>query len=133
VAFSNAPIFVALPKAWAVIVPATLDTSLTAPSNTATLLTAGSNGSKVDRIRLAQLITTATVTIVNLFLYDGSTYHLFDFFSIPSAVLSTTVEVIPTDKYYDDLVLATSWSLRCTVTTAAAQSAFKLTVLGGDF
>lgn len=127
------PIFAATPKAWAGIAPATADTSLTAPTNVTTVVTAGSSGTKIEQLRCNQLATTSATSIVNVFLYDGSTYHLFDFFSMATATLSTTSEVTPTDKFYQNLVLQSGWSLRITVTTAGAQSNFKVLAFGADF
>ena len=127
------PVFAATPKAWGVTTPASADTSLTAPSTTATLLTAGASGSKVEQIRLTPVATTASVYIVNLFLHDGATYHLFDFFTAPAQTLSTTAETVPVDKYYPNLVLPSGWSIRVTVTVGTVASAFKLTGFGGDF
>lgn len=129
------PAFASTPKSWAVIVPATLDTSLTAPANVATVATAGASGSMITRIRLTILGTISTVTQVNLFLYDGSTYHLYE----QSVVLGQTVSSTTSspsntyDKYYTDLVLQNGWSLRATVTTASGQSLIKVMAHGGDF
>ena len=127
------PAFAATVKAWAVTTPASADTSLTAPSTVATLLSAGASGSKVEQVRLTPVATTASTYIVNLFLYDGSTYHLFDFFTVAAQTLSTTAETVPADKYYTNLVLPNGWSVRATVTVGTVASAFKLTAFGGDF
>lgn len=129
-----APVFAATPKAWAVISPATLDTSLTAPTNTATLVTAGSSGSKVEQIRINYVATISAACVLNIFLHDGSTYHLFDTLTVPvTTTVSTASAGVTTDKYYTNLVIQSGWSIRCTVTTSAGQSAFKVVAFGGDF
>src|SRR5437868_14618159 len=130
---SSAPSFASTPKAWGVTTAATLDTSKTAPTNTATLVTGGANGSKVEQVRCMQLATTNAVVLVNLFLYDGTTYHFFDFFEMWAGLIDTTHEVKPQDLFYDDLEIPNGWSLRATVTTAEGQSNFKLTAWGGDY
>lgn len=127
------PIFASTVNNGAGLVPATLDTSLTAPTNTTTVFTAGASGSKVEQLRLTQILTTASTTVVNVFLYSGATYYLFDQFTTAATTLSTTSEPSPVDRYYTNLVLKTGWTVRCTVTTSAGQSAFVLQAFGGDF
>ena len=127
------PAFAATPHAGCFLTPATLDTSLTAPTNTSTVFTAGASGSRVDTIRICQVATTSGAGVLNIFLYDGSTYHLIDLYAYGAATLSTTSEAQPVDIYYQNLVFATGWSIRVSVTTAAGQSAFKVTAFGGDF
>jgi hypothetical protein len=127
------PAFAATPHAGAVITPATLDTSLTAPTNVATLFSAGASGSRVDTIRITQVASSASAGIVNIFLFDGVTYHLLDNFSFGVVTLSATSEAQPVDLYYQNLVFATGWSLRVTVTSTGGQSAFKVIAFGGDF
>lgn len=133
---ATAPTFAATPKAWAGTVPATLDTSNTAPTNVTTIVTAGASGSKIEEIRIVQVASTTGSGILNIFLYDGSTYHLFEPVSTPAVTLSTTVPN-PADQIfignYSNLVIPSGWSLRVAVTVATAQSAFKVLAFGGDF
>lgn len=126
------PAFAATPHAGAALTT-TADTSLTAPSNVATVFTAGANGSRVDIIRIMQVASTAAAGVLNLFLYDGSTYHLFDQYTYAVVTLSTTSEANPVDLYYSMNEFATGWSIRATVTTSAGASAFKVIAWGGDF
>ena len=114
------------------IVPATADTSLTAPTNTTTILTAATAGTKIEQIRITQVDTTSSAGLVNLFLYDGSTYHLFDQYAFSALTLSASVYLTPVDLYYANLILSNGWSLRATVTVAGAVSAFKVLAFGGD-
>jgi diphthamide biosynthesis methyltransferase len=53
----------------------TADTSLTAPTTVGTVLTAGSNGTRIDYIDI-QGVANTVAGIVNLFIYDGTNYHL---------------------------------------------------------
>jgi hypothetical protein len=133
---ATSPIFASTPKTWAGTVPATADTSLTAPANQTTIVTAGASGTMITRIRLTLLGSiTGTVTQVNLFLYDGATYHLYEQCVISArSVSSTTSEPSNLfDKYYTDLNIQTGWSLRATVTTAAGQSLVKVIAHGADY
>lgn len=133
---ATAPTFAATPKAWAGIAPATLDTSNTAPTNVTTIATAGASGSKIEEIRIVQVASTTGSGILNIFLFDGTTYHLFEPVSIPAVTLSTTVPN-PSDQIfvgnYSNLVIPSGWSLRISVTVATFQSAFKVLAFGGDF
>ena len=130
---ATSPQFAATPRAAGVLTPTTLDTSLTAPANTTTLWTAGASGSKVDIIRINQVATTATTGIVNLFVYTGTVYYLFDTYTFFATTLTTSTELQPVDIYYNALVLQTGYSLRVTTTVAGGQAAFSLLAFGGDF
>lgn len=128
------PIFASTINRNAGLVPATADTSLTAPTNATTVFTAGSNGAKVEEIRLVPLTTfTAGQVVVNLFIHDGSTYKLFDTWTSPAATVSTTSGATPTIKPYPNLVLKNGETIKATVTVAAGQSLVAVHVLGADF
>ena len=127
------PSFAATPETWCGLVPATADTSLTAPTNVTTLGTAAASGTKIDSIT-CQAVGTTVAGVVNVFLYDGSTYHLFDQFLVPAVSSSTTARAWRQARSYTDLVLpSSSWSLRVTNTVAGNQSMIKVTATGGDF
>jgi hypothetical protein len=127
------PQFASTPIAWAGLVPATADASLTAPTNVTTLGTAGASGSKVDEIT-CQAVATTVDGVVNVFLFDGSTYHLYDQFLVPAVTSSTTAKAWRSSRLYTNLVLpSSSWSLRVTVTVAGLQSLIKVTAIGGSF
>jgi hypothetical protein len=130
---ATAPAYAATPVCWSGLVPATADTSLTAPSNTTTLGTAGTNGTKIEEI-VCQGVGTTVAGVVYIFLYDGSTYHLFDFFIVPAYTSSTSVGAWRASRQYQNLILpANTWTLRCTVTTAGDQSMVKVTATGGSY
>lgn len=130
---ATTPAFAATPVAWSGLVPGTADTSLTAPTNVTTLGTAGANGTKIDAI-VCQGVGTTVAGVVNIFLYDGSTYHLYDQFLVPAVTSSTTARAWRQARSYTDLVLpSNSWSLRTTVTVAGDVSLVKVTATGGSF
>jgi hypothetical protein len=130
---ANDPQFAATPLYGVALTPATLDTSLTAPTHTAQILASQTNGCKIEQIRFVQVATTAAAGIVNLFLYDGTNYRLFDFYTFAAVSLSTTSELAPVDKYYPNLIIPTGWQLVCSVTVAAGQSAFNVHAFGGAY
>lgn len=133
---SAQPEFAATPKIWPGL-PATADTSLgvSAPTAFVTLGTAGSKGSKLHRIVMNQVATIATATVINLFMSDGSVYHLFETVNIPAFTVTTTNQQDFTkifDRSYPDIDIQATWSLRATVTTTSGQSAIKILAFVGD-
>lgn len=129
---TNPTFFGAAINRGAVTTPATLDTSTTAPTNTATVTSGGASGSKIELIRIMQVATTSAAGILNIFIYDGTNYQLVDWYAYGAVTLSTTVQSSPVDLRYDNLFLKSTDSLRVTVTTSAGQSAFKVFSFGGD-
>jgi len=128
---ATTPAFAATVNNGSAIASATLDTSLTAPTNVATVLTAGASGSKIEEV-VVQGLGTTVAGMCNLFLYDGATYHLLDQFTIAAVTSSTTAPAFRTYRTYSNLVLKTGWSLRFTVTVAGLQSLLKMSAFGGD-
>lgn len=111
---------------------ATLDTSLTAPTNVATVFTAGASGSKIDQITYQGLATTVA-GVINVFRHDGSTYHLIDQVLVTAVTSSTTAVAFQAVRTYENLLLKNGETLRFTVTVAGLQSNIKVTAFGGDF
>ena len=87
-------------------------------------------------MQAAKTGTLAVTTVagqVYLFLYDGSTYHLFD--SILVTAISGTATVAPfhADRLYTNLVLKSGWSLKASQSIAGNVSLLHVTAFGGDF
>ncbi len=114
---SAAPAYASTPAAWCGLVPGTADTSNTAPTNVTTLGSAGASGTKITQIDVIP-VGTVVAGIVNIFAYDGTTYHLVEPVTIPAATVSTTAAPVPQRFYYDNFVLPNGWSLRCTTTVS---------------
>lgn len=129
---ATTPAFAATVNNGSAIAHATLDTSLTAPTNVATVFTAGASGSKIEEI-VVQGLGTTVAGMCNLFLYDGTTYHLFDQFTVSAVTSSTTAAAYRVYKTYSNVVLKSGWSLRFTQTIAGNQSMLKVSAFGGDF
>lgn len=127
-----APAFAATPNVGSGLVSGTADTSLTAPTNVTTIFTAGASGSKVDEIRL-QGVGTLVAAVLNIFAYDGSTYHLIDQVLIVATTSSTTAVAFQAIRTYENLILPTGWTIRITQTVAGNVSLIKGTAFGGDF
>ena len=125
---ATSPAFASTPRLASVSI-ATADSSYTAPTNVGTLITGVAAGTRVAEV-VVKCAATSAAAIVRLFLYDGSTYYLFDEYTIAAATGSTTVQQTRVSTLYNNLILpSASWSLR--VTTSVSQ-ATHVTALGAD-
>jgi hypothetical protein len=122
------PVFAVTPRMTAVSI-ATADSSYTAPTNVGTLITGASTGTRVSEI-VVKCAATSAAAIVRIFLYDGTTYWLFDEVTVAAATGSATVQQTRVSTTYNNLILpSASWSVR--VTTSVSQ-ATHVTALGAD-
>lgn len=127
--------YAATPRVGAALLT-TADTSLTAPTTVGTVLTAGANGTRIDYIDV-QGVATTVAGLVNLFIYDGSTYHLWQQVPVIAVTSSTTVPAYMTSISSNGnanimpLTLPSGHSLRAT--TSVAQTGIKVIAYGGDF
>lgn len=128
---ATAPQYAATPVAWCGLVPASADTSLTAPTNVTILGSAGANGTSVTQV---DIVPTATVVagLVNVFAYDGTAYHLVSSVTIASATVNTTTAPVLQTLTFDNLVLPTGWSLRVTNTVAGNVSLVEVNAFGAS-
>jgi hypothetical protein len=125
---ATSPVFAVTPRIGAVSI-STADSSYTAPTNVGTLITGASTGTRISEIVVKNAATSAAA-IVRIFLYDGSTYWLFDEVTITAATGSSTVQQSRTATVYNNLILpSASWSVR--VTTSVSQ-ATHVTAFGAD-
>ena len=112
------------------------DTSRTAPTTVATVLTGGSSGTRVDQIDAVGLATTVSSGL-RLFLHDGTTYTLLREFPVqPVTASAGTVWELHVNTNTDPAVFPiilpnASWSLRMTVNDT--QTGIRVTARGGDF
>lgn len=123
------PAFAVTPRMSSVSI-ATAESSLTAPTNVGTLITGVTAGTRVAEI-VVKCAAASSSAIVRVFLYDGTTYWLFDEISV-SAVASPGASTATTrvSTLYNNLILpSSSWSVR--VTTSVSQTTH-VTALGAD-
>lgn len=111
------------------------DTSRTAPTTVGTIFTA-TNGGQVERITIIPVATTVA-SVVRIFRYDGTNYHLYTEVDISaqtlsgtSAVTTITLEAVTTPNLFPILV-PTGWSLRATVNDT--QVGIKVQAEGGAY
>lgn len=114
----------------------TADTSLTAPTTVGTVVSAGASGTRIDYIEIIGVATT-TACLVNLFIYDGTNYILWQQIPVIAITSSTTAPVFVANLSSNGnsnvmpLTLPTGYSLRATVTVT--QTGVRVTAYGGDF
>lgn len=116
---ATSPSFAATPRIGSVSI-ATADSSYTSPTNFGTLLTGGTNGTRIAEV-VVKCAATSAAAIVRLFLYDGSSYYLFDEYTVAAATGSSTVQQSRVTTTYNNLILPnSSWSIR--VSTSVSQT-----------
>ncbi len=116
------------------VAAAGFDTSLTSPSTTATVFTAGSSGSKVEEI-IIQGTGTTVAGVVNLWLHDGTNYSLIDQVLVAAYTSATTTTAPRYVRQYTNLWLPTnSWTLRVSHTvTGNDTNKLRVTALYADY
>ena len=123
------PAFAVTPRIGSVALAAA-ETSYTAPTNVATIITGVAAGTRIAEVVVQMTATVSSATMVRLFLHDGSNYFLFDEVAIPAATGSQSVRQTRVSTLYNNLILpSSSWSLRATVHT---NNAGMVTALGAD-
>jgi len=114
----------------------TADTSLTAPSTVGTVVSAGASGTRIDYIEVMGVATTVS-SLVNLFIYDGTNYILWQQVPVIAITTSTTTPSFVANLSSNSnsnvmpLTLPTGYSLRAT--TTVTQTGVRVTAYGGDF
>ncbi len=112
----------------------TQDTAITGtPAASATIVTAGVNGTRIDEVVVIGALAGAQAAkIVRLWLVldSGPTWYLFDEIVLAAVTQSNTVASQRGRNTYTNLVLPSGWSLRATVSISEA---CKVTALGGAY
>lgn len=122
------PAFAVTPRVGAVNV-ATANSNRDGTGTVATVITGASTGTRIAEIVVQARVTT-TAGMVRLFLYDGTTYRLFDEISIAAATVSASVKATRVSTLYNNLVLpSASWSIVAATHNAESMD---VTALGAD-
>jgi hypothetical protein len=114
----------------------TADTSLTAPTTVGTIVTAGASGTRIDYIEI-QGVATTVAGLINLFVFDGTNYILWNQVPVIAITSSTTAPAFAAllssnnNSNIMPLTLPTGYSLRAT--TSVAQTGIRVNAYGGDF
>lgn len=127
-----APVYFVSPRLLAGLVPSTQDTSFTAPTHVTSLGSGGANGTKISEIDVTP-VATVVAGLVNVFAYDGTTYHLVASVTIAAATVSATAAPVTQAFAFDNLVLpSSSWSLAVSGTEASNVSLIEVVAFGAD-
>lgn len=125
------PAFISTPRIGRV----SLSTANTATDGTGTindLLVGVSAGTRILSVNVQGTATTVAA-LVNLFLYDGTQWDLFDQVTISATTGSNTVKGYRLVTAYTDLVLpSASWKLGATITVAPTTGTVRVAAFGGD-
>lgn len=126
-AVTATPIFVqALRQAPVAI--ATANTNRDGTGTIGTVLTAGSNGSEVERVDITAQGTT-TAGVIRLFVHNGTTAFLWKEVLVAAITPSASIAVF-TASVREKLVLPTGYSLRAATHNAET---FNIQAFGGDY
>lgn len=126
------PAFATIPRS-AVAVISAANPSLTDTGTIVSIMTAGAQGTKVERVRIKALVTT-TAGMVRLWLHNGSANFLLEEVPVPALTKSASVAAFQADVDFSTpdrlLLLPASWSLRAS--TEKAES-FNVHAVGADY
>jgi len=112
------------------------DTSLTAPVTIGSILTAGASGTRIDYIEI-QGVATTVAGLVNLFVFDGTNYILWQQVPVQAVTSSTTAPAFTLalssngNANIMPLNLPTGYSLRAAI--SVAQTGLRITAYGGNY
>ena len=125
------PAFISTPRIGRV----SLSTANTATDGTGTindLITGVSAGTRILSVNVQGTATTVAA-LVNLFLYDGTQWDLFDQITISATTGSNTAKAYRLVTAYTDLVLpSASHKLGATITVAPTTGTVRVAAFGGD-
>jgi hypothetical protein len=125
------PAFISTPR----IGRCSLSTANTATDGTGTitdLITGVAAGTRVLSINV-QGTATVVAALVNIFLWDGTQWDLFDQVTITATTGSNTVKGYRLVTAYTDLVLpSTSHKLGATISVAPSSGTVRVAAFGGD-
>ena len=125
------PAFISTPR----IGRLSLSTANTATDGTGTindLIVGVSAGTRILSVNVQGTATTVAA-LVNLFLFDGTNWDLFDQVTISAITGSNTVKGYRLVTAYTDLVLpSATWKLGATITVAPTTGTVRVAAFGGD-
>jgi hypothetical protein len=101
----------------ALITNSTADTSFSTPTHATLVLTGGASGTKITQIDVlpAGTISSGGV-VVNIFLYNGTTYYLHESILVAAITPATQVPSVKYSYTYDNLVIPSGWYVYATET-----------------
>lgn len=129
---ANLPAYAATPGSEIAAIAATANTARDGSGTVATILTAGSGGTRVERIKFKATGTT-TAGMLRLYADNGTIKTLLEEIPVSAITPSATIETWEGEILFGDaepLVLPTGWTLKAAPHNAEA---FVALVVAGDF
>lgn len=87
----------------------------------------------VVKATATSLAATTVAGLVYLFLFDGTTYHLYDDIAVTAVTASATVAPFRASRTYTNFWMKTGWSLRASQSILGNASILKCEAFGGDY
>lgn len=128
---ATSPNYAATPRASSVVI-STANTARDGTGTLGTVFTAGTGGSRIDRI-IAHATVATTAGMVRLFVHDGTNARLWRELPVEAVTPSASVPAWSAELLFpsnNPLVLPSGWSLRAS--THNAQS-FVVVAFGADY
>lgn len=129
------PSFAATPNTGHALLGAA-ETNLQVPTTAATIITAGTSGTKIESITVSasqtSLVATTVAGLVYVFIHDGTNYRLFDEIVVTAITASATVQCFRQRVSYPDLFLKSGESLRMSQSIAGNANLLVAHAFGGD-
>lgn len=114
-----------------------VETNIQVPTTASTIVTAGASGTLISSIVVeataASLVPTTVVGLVYIYIYDGTTYHLYDVITVAAITASATVPGFRQRNTYTDLTLKSGESLRASQSHTSNASLLKIHAFGADY
>ena len=128
---ATSPAFISIPR----IGRCSLSTANTATDGTGTindLIVGVAAGTRILSVNL-QATGTTVASLVNLFLWDGTQWDLYDQLTVSATIGSNTNKAYRLPTSYTDLVLpSATWKLGATITVAPTTGTVRVAAFGGD-
>lgn len=124
---ASAPVFAATPRCSAVTISTAASNNRTGTS-ASTVFTAGSNGSRIEEVRLKAQGTTTAGT-VRFYIYNGSAYFILTEVSYSAVTVSGSTASAEAKVSFNNLILPSGYSLRANIESGV----WDIVAFGGDF
>lgn len=133
---ATAPAYAATPHAASALITGT-ETDLAVPTAAVSVFVGGTNGSKIEEIVVESyyttLVSSTSAGLVYLWLYNGTTYFVWDVLTVTAVTASTTTPGFRLSKPYNNLFVMNGWTLYAGQSVAANAAHLLVTAMGGDY
>jgi len=138
-ALNNQPIQIAFPETWSKTIAATANANLDGTGTISDITDAAPvSGTMIEKLKIQAIVTT-TAGAIRLYLYDGTTWRLWQELTVDAKTVSATVRaaiagaadgiLTPDGWLLCNFTLPSTWKIGA---APVAAEAFRATVCGGD-